>query len=102
MSEKTLQTNKRVLQVIRLLRENGKMTCTELSVKLGLKNNRSIYNYKKYIELMGIPIKTVGGNRGGLKIEMPPLLTNDELLIIMSSEIPENIKLKIEQNNMVL
>lgn len=96
---KPVETHKKVLQMIKLLRENGKMKASEIASALGLNNTRSISNYKRYIELMGINIKSINGNTGGYIIEAPERLTDSEIRQITLSEIPTNLKEKIIKLN---
>lgn len=99
MKMKPGESNKKVLQMVRLLRQNGKMKASEIAEALGLNNTRSISNYKRYIELMGIPIKSINGNTGGYIIEGPERLSDQEIRQITLSEIPTNIKEKIFKLN---
>jgi len=95
----TLDNNKKVLQMIRLLRSNGLMKAADIAKELKLKNTRSISNYKKYIELMGIPIKSIGGNQGGYIIESPIHLTKSEIRLLSLSDIPTELIDKIIKLN---
>lgn len=60
--------NKRIFDIIRLLRKNGRMKAREIAKELEFKNNRSISKYKKSIEKLGYEIKTTGGYYGGYEL----------------------------------
>lgn len=87
--------NKRVFDMIRLLRKNGRMKANEIAKKLGLKNTRSITVYRTCIEKLGYNIKSFGGYCGGYEI-IEERLTDEEIneiaIQIDSVELIEKIK----------
>lgn len=72
---------KRSLQMVRLLRENGKMKSKEIIKALGLKNTRSISIYKNNLIRLGFNIQTESGYYGGYWLK-EDRLDDNELEII--------------------
>jgi len=79
-----LATLRRVIKMIKYLRENGRTKGAELSKHLGLKNSKSIYMYKNFCHCLGYDIKSTHGYYGGYELIEDALLTNDELKEIKS------------------
>jgi predicted DNA-binding transcriptional regulator YafY len=99
----SIDTNKRAFQMIKILAESGKvMKAREIADILQLKNTRSIAKYKEMILMLGIPIKSVGGNRGGYYIDIPKKINSNEMHMIEISNIPEELKKKIKLLNCVM
>lgn len=83
----TIDHNKRVFDMIRLLRKNGRMKAKELTKALDLKNGRSVSNYKLCIEKLGYNIQSFGGYYGGYEIREERL--SEEEIEIIASEIKD-------------
>jgi predicted DNA-binding transcriptional regulator YafY len=95
---KPLDHNKRVFDMIGLLRKNGRMKAHELATAMGFKNTRSINKYKNQIEKMGLQVQTFGGFYGGYELVQPNRLTEYELNLV-KSYLPANITDKIKNLN---
>lgn len=60
--------DKRVFDMIRLLRKNGRMKAQDIADALDLKTTKTISIYKKYIERLGYEIKSYHGFYGGFEL----------------------------------
>lgn len=76
-----VENKARVFDMIRLLRENGKMTAKQLTLALGYKNTRSITDLKECIKKLGYNIKAEYGNKGGYSL-IEEHLTDYEIKLI--------------------
>lgn len=77
-TEIKIDHNKRVLDMIRLLRKYKRLKARELADMLGLKNTRSISKYKIFVQKLGYNIQSFGGYYGGYEI-IEERLTENEL-----------------------
>ena len=50
----------RSLKMLELLKKHGRLKAPQLVEMLGLNNKRSVYYYKKTLELLGYKIETFG------------------------------------------
>jgi predicted DNA-binding transcriptional regulator YafY len=96
--EKRVSHEKRAFDMIRLLRENGKMKAAELAAALDVTNHRTIYRYKCIIKKLGYNIQTGGGFRGGYYL-VEERLTEDEFIQLNKSSIDKDLIDKIKRIN---
>lgn len=94
-----LATLRRVIKMIKYLRENGKTKGAELSRYLGLKNSKSIYMYKNFCYHLGYNIKSSHGYYGGYELVEDALLTTEELKEIKSKLKNDKLFKKISKVN---
>jgi predicted DNA-binding transcriptional regulator YafY len=87
------------LKMLKILKEEGRKKAPELAERLGLNNKRSIYYYKKTLEILGHKIETYGGYDGGYELVEPERLSESELDFIAEKINNEKLMKKIERIN---
>jgi predicted DNA-binding transcriptional regulator YafY len=87
------------LKMLELLKNNSRMKAREISEKIGVNNQRSIYYYKVTLEQLGYKIVTHGGYDGGYELIKPERLTEDELDYIAEKINDSSLMRKIERIN---
>lgn len=95
----TVHISNNVYRMIDILRKNKEkpVKARQLLKILGLKNTRSIHEYKKKIEYLGYHIESFGGYHGGYSL-VEEYLTNDEIKFVKSI-LPEKLAKKIIKIN---
>ncbi len=76
----------RVLSLLELLQSHGRLSGTELAIRLGV-DKRTVRRYIQALEQLGIPVTTEQGCDGGYMLvagfKLPPMMfTNDETLAL--------------------
>lgn len=94
-----LATLRRVIKMIKYLRQNGRTKGAELSKHLGLKNSKSIYMYKNFCYHLGYDIKSSHGYYGGYELAEDALLTDSELKEISKKLKNDKLFNKIKKVN---
>jgi len=89
----------RALKMLEILKTEGRKKAPELAKRLGLNNSRSIYYYKKTLELLNYKIETYGGYDGGYELVEPERLTEEELDLIAEKLDNYVLMKKIERIN---
>ena len=87
------------LKMLEILKNEGRKKAPELAKRLGLNNKRSIYYYKKTLEILGHTINTYGGYDGGYELVEPEKLSEKELDFIAEKLNNEKLMKKIERIN---
>jgi predicted DNA-binding transcriptional regulator YafY len=89
----------KAMKMLEILKKEGRKKAPELAKRLGLNNKRSIYYYKKTLEILGHKIETFGGYDGGYELIEPERLSEKELDFIAEKINNEKLMKKIERIN---
>jgi len=89
----------KAMKMLKILKEEGRKKAPELANRLGLNNKRSIYYYKRTLEILGHKIETYGGYDGGYELVEPERLSESELDFIAEKISNEKLIKKIERIN---
>jgi len=89
----------KAMKMLEILKKEGRKKAPELAERLGLNNKRSIYYYKRTLELLGHKIETYGGYDGGYELIEPERLSDKELDFIAEKINNEKLMKKIERIN---
>lgn len=93
-----IDSSRKAIQMIRLLRENGRMKGSEIAERLGLQTNRNISRYKDIIQKLGFNIVSKQGYYGGYEIE-DERLTEEEIKSIETKLCGSSLLAKIIRIN---
>ena len=89
----------KALKMLEILKQEGRKKAPELAKRLGINNKRSIYYYKRTLEILGHKIETYGGYDGGYELIEPERLSESELDFIAEKIDDEKLIKKIERIN---
>ena len=89
----------KALKMLEILKQEGRKKAPELAKRLGINNKRSIYYYKRTLEILGHKIETYGGYDGGYELIEPERLSEKELDFIAEKINNEKLIKKIERIN---